>query len=348
MATTAAGNPYVESSDLVANYPGVSLTLANRLDVVGVNPFADATARDAAITSPVQGQMCSLNDDDKVYRYDGAAWATVGGVGAANFTNVATGTYTDTGIDYKYITFTGSGSLVVDQAGFADILVVSGGGPGGNKAYYGSGGGGAGGLTHSANHYLDVGTLTLTVGAGGAINTFTGTASRLGSIIPAPGGTGGAHYSVTAYYAYLSSMPGGSGGGGNSGNNASRLASDGIVGIGNNGGAGVNGTGASGGGGGGGAGGAGVAGSGTVGGTGGAGSSSSITGSAVTRAGGGGGVGGTIGVGGTGGGGDASKVGTAGSGTANTGGGGGGAGGNGSLGIAGAGGSGVVIVRVAV
>jgi len=32
MATTAAGTPYVESSDLVATYPGVSLALANHID----------------------------------------------------------------------------------------------------------------------------------------------------------------------------------------------------------------------------------------------------------------------------------------------------------------------------
>ena len=32
MATTAAGTPYVESSDLVANYPGVSLALADHID----------------------------------------------------------------------------------------------------------------------------------------------------------------------------------------------------------------------------------------------------------------------------------------------------------------------------
>jgi hypothetical protein len=32
MATTAAGTPYVESSDLVANYPGLSLALANHID----------------------------------------------------------------------------------------------------------------------------------------------------------------------------------------------------------------------------------------------------------------------------------------------------------------------------
>lgn len=32
MATTANGTPYVETSDLVANYPGVSLALANHID----------------------------------------------------------------------------------------------------------------------------------------------------------------------------------------------------------------------------------------------------------------------------------------------------------------------------
>ena len=35
MATTAAGTPYVESSDLVANYPGASLALANHIDTIG-------------------------------------------------------------------------------------------------------------------------------------------------------------------------------------------------------------------------------------------------------------------------------------------------------------------------
>jgi hypothetical protein len=78
MAVTPVGNPYVESSDLVANYPGVSETLAERIDVVGVNPFADSAARATAIPSPVEGQMASLNNDDKVYRYNGSAWLAVG------------------------------------------------------------------------------------------------------------------------------------------------------------------------------------------------------------------------------------------------------------------------------
>ena len=35
MAVTAKGTPYVESSDLVANYPGASLALANHIDTIG-------------------------------------------------------------------------------------------------------------------------------------------------------------------------------------------------------------------------------------------------------------------------------------------------------------------------
>jgi len=79
MAVTPVGNPYVESSDLVANYPGVSEALAERIDIVGVNPFADSAARATAIPSPTEGMMSSLNDTDAVQRYDGATWKPLGG-----------------------------------------------------------------------------------------------------------------------------------------------------------------------------------------------------------------------------------------------------------------------------
>jgi len=79
MAVTPVGNPYVESSDLVANYPGASEALAERIDIVGVNPFADSAARTTAIPSPTEGMMSSLNDTDAVQRYDGATWKPVGG-----------------------------------------------------------------------------------------------------------------------------------------------------------------------------------------------------------------------------------------------------------------------------
>jgi len=334
MAVTPVGNPYVESSDLVANYPGASEALAERIDIVGVNPFANAAARDAAIPSPVQGQMCSLNDDNKGYRYDGSAWVLFSGAGPANFTNTATGTYSSGGDSFKYVTFTGSGSLVVDRAGFADILVVGGGGSGSRYSA-----GGAGGHLEFNNAYLALGTLTVTVGAGGAANSiasvrgYNGIASSVGSYF-SPGGGGGAVVGIN----------GGSGSGGST-------IGLGIVGLGNNGGILSSGNGNTAGGGGG----AGAVGGNAVGfgpaGVGGAGRSNSITGTAVTRAGGGGSGGfGFAASGGSGGGGAGSTSDSpaATSGTANTGGGGGGAGYSSSGGTGGAGGSGLVIVRVVV
>ena len=92
-----------------------------------------------------------------------------GGVEAANFTDTATGTYTDGGIDYKYITFTGSGELVVDQAGFADVLIVGpGAGGGGSNVSSVDGGAGGAGQVYEANVYISAATHTATIGAGGA------------------------------------------------------------------------------------------------------------------------------------------------------------------------------------
>ena len=48
----------------------------------------------------------------------------------ANFTDTATGTYTDGGVDYKYLTFTGSGTVTFDVAGLADVFIVAGGAAG--------------------------------------------------------------------------------------------------------------------------------------------------------------------------------------------------------------------------
>jgi hypothetical protein len=45
----------------------------------GVLVFASAAARDAAITSPQEGQTCYLKDTDAVMTYSGAAWVAVGG-----------------------------------------------------------------------------------------------------------------------------------------------------------------------------------------------------------------------------------------------------------------------------
>jgi hypothetical protein len=78
MATTASGTPYVESSDLVANYPAVSEALAERVDEVGVIPFADSTARGTAIPSPSEGQYSYLQDTNATEYWDGSAWVAAG------------------------------------------------------------------------------------------------------------------------------------------------------------------------------------------------------------------------------------------------------------------------------
>jgi hypothetical protein len=62
MATTAKGTPYVESSDLVANYPAVSLALAEHIDdfggkVLQVVRATDATDRSTTSTSFVDASL---------------------------------------------------------------------------------------------------------------------------------------------------------------------------------------------------------------------------------------------------------------------------------------------------
>jgi hypothetical protein len=79
MALTPEGSPYVESTDLVAAFPAASLSLANRVDLVGVLPFADAAARTAAIPSPTDGQFTYLQDTNTPEFYDGASFVPIAG-----------------------------------------------------------------------------------------------------------------------------------------------------------------------------------------------------------------------------------------------------------------------------
>ena len=47
----------------------------------GIWVFADATARDAAVTSPQEGNACYLKDTNEVLTYSGSAWVAVGSGG---------------------------------------------------------------------------------------------------------------------------------------------------------------------------------------------------------------------------------------------------------------------------
>jgi len=102
------------------------------------------------------------------------AWTLVpfsGGASSANFTNTATGTYSVSTVNYKYITFTGNGSLVVDKAGYADVWILSGGSP----DFAASWNGGAGGLLRNSA-FLTASTHTVVVGG-------SNTKSSLGSYV---------------------------------------------------------------------------------------------------------------------------------------------------------------------
>jgi len=49
--------------------------------------FASSTARDAAITSPSEGQHCFLSDTDALQYYTGSAWVAAGGASVGFETN---------------------------------------------------------------------------------------------------------------------------------------------------------------------------------------------------------------------------------------------------------------------
>jgi len=290
----------------------------------GMLVFADSTARDAAITSPVEGQFAFLKSDDKVYFYDSSAW----------------------------VEFSAGGVAV-------EYVVIGGGGAGGYSINFAGGGGSSGGYrcnvvgensggNSSAEPAMSLlaGAYSLIVGAGatGATPRYAiaahGSVSKLGSVLALGGGPGATLDYVSGYSA----------GGASASALAERTGGIGISFMSSAGGDAFNTTASnSSAGGGGGAGAVGAdAPTQLVAGDGGAGLASSITGSSVTRAGGGAGgsyyTGGTGGAGGGGAGGSANGVGTAG--TANTGGGGGGSASRAAFYAGSNGGSGVVIFGV--
>lgn len=119
----------------------------------------------------------------------------------ADFSNTATGTYSSNGANYKYVTFTASGTLTVGISGTADVLAVAGGGSGGGNGST-TASGGAGGMLEATSTWLPAGTYTVTVGAGGAGNA--GGAYDYG--------TAGNNSLINVSGGYLTAM----GGGGNS------------------------------------------------------------------------------------------------------------------------------------
>jgi hypothetical protein len=297
----------------VITLPSTGLVNGMVVDVYSINT-GGVTFTGGTVTGSVNSITTQYSGVSLQYDSAAAVWWCLPfspGVAAANFTNTATGTYTG----YKYVTFTGNGSLVIDRAGEADVWIVAGGaGGGGGRNGWNTGGGGGGGGIFGQTVVLAAGTYTVTVGAGGALGA--------GSSSGAPGlGSDGSYSQINAFYAV-----GGGGGGaadalapgpgrfGGCGGGAAYSGAGGAAVTGQ----GFSGSSAGGGGGGGAA---------ATTGTGGVGRATSITNTSVTYS-----VGGTT-------------AGTT-AGGANTGRGGDGGGSGGANGSAG--GSGIVIIRVAV
>lgn len=295
------------------------------------------------------GKMVYDSTDRTIKIFDGSSW-----VGINNSSVEAEGGTISYKYGYKYHAFLGDNTFTVTKPGLVDLLIVAGGGGGSVRD---GGGSGAGGVIHRQNYPIEIGSYSITIGAGGP--TVFGPGHEYGSygfdttfgslFTAVRGGRGGRYTAVGG--------PGGSGGGNGGNTSFTSAAGAGTLGQGFDG--GWNNLGSSApftGGGGGGAGGCGenvyineIGGDGGIGielpsfdqwGTN---ASNGTTGTRGWFGGGGGGGGATTsgagGIGGGGNGGNPSGVNA----IANTGGGGGAA--RSSSGIGGQGGSGIVVVR---
>lgn len=97
----------------------------------------------------------------------------------ADFSNTPTGTYSDSsGYTWKYVTFTGAGTLTITRAGIIEILAVAGGSGCPAAAPWGRGGEIVDGL-----RTITVASHTVTVGAGGAATAESvGGRTRIGTL----------------------------------------------------------------------------------------------------------------------------------------------------------------------
>ena len=120
-----------------------------KLDVLNLGAGTVTIAAAAGVTISGTPLTLATSKGGSLIRTASDAWTFIplsSGVSNANFTDTATGTYSDSGVNYKYLTFTSSGTVTIDRAGFADVLIVGAGSGGGssNISGYEAGGGGAG------------------------------------------------------------------------------------------------------------------------------------------------------------------------------------------------------------
>lgn len=88
----------------------------------GVLVFADATARDAAITSPQEGQFAFTKNNDSLWYYNGTAWVASGATG--DIEGVTAGVGISGGGTSGTVTITNSMATAIDAKG--DLIVGTG------------------------------------------------------------------------------------------------------------------------------------------------------------------------------------------------------------------------------
>ena len=81
----------------------------------GINVFTNATARDAAITAPAEGQFAFTKDNNSLWYYDGAAWVASGGTG--DIEGVTAGIGVSGGGTSGTVTVTNSMATAIDAKG---------------------------------------------------------------------------------------------------------------------------------------------------------------------------------------------------------------------------------------
>jgi hypothetical protein len=100
---------------------GEVLTAADVNDYLmeqSISIFADATARDAQITSPIEGMFCYLADTNELQFYNGSAWA--GYIGEGDITGVTAGSGLSGGGT------SGAVTLNVDVNGQSNVTAATG------------------------------------------------------------------------------------------------------------------------------------------------------------------------------------------------------------------------------
>ena len=140
----------------------ISTTVAAAATARGVSTFADAAARDAAITSPSAGMLAFLQDTNQLFSYNGSAWNAV--------------------VKQQTVTFTSSGTFTKASYPWATYAVITCVGPGGagggvlHSELQGEGSAGSGGGSGSTSiKFTATSALaaseTVTVGTGGTVGT---------------------------------------------------------------------------------------------------------------------------------------------------------------------------------